>query len=354
MNIDRQLATVRRISELKPIEGADRIELAIVDGWQVVVKKREFNTGDLAVYFEIDSWVPLAVAPFLKRSSERSYNGIIGERLKTIKMKGQLSQGLLLPIRIAECISGNPLRQFREGEDLTELLGVQKWEKEIPAQLTGLVKGNFPSFLVKTDQPRIQNQYKYVTDILGLYELSEKLDGSSMTVYSTMNDGELVQGVCSRNLDLKRDENNAFWKVAIRENLLEKLSAYGENIALQGELVGPGVQGNPYQLNDLQFFVFDIFSIDSQTYLGSDARIRACIDMNLNHVPILGAASITKTLENTGAFVNMPLQEILNLADGPSMLNRNVAREGIVWKMIEDPHNTFKAISNEWLLKDKE
>lgn len=353
MNIDRQLATVRQVSALLPIEGADRIEIAQVDGWQVVVKKGEFRVGDLAIYFEIDSWVPIQIAPFLRRNPEkiRTYKGVDGERLRTVKMRGALSQGLLLPLSVAE---SNPLRQFQDGEDLTAMFNVQKWEKEIPAQLAGIMKGYFPSFLVKTDQPRIQNQYKYVTDVLGLYELSEKLDGSSMTVYSTMNDGELVQGVCSRNLDLKPDENNAFWKVAIRESLLEKLSAYGKNIALQGELVGPGVQGNPYQLEELQFFVFDIFDIDRQQYLDSNARVRICTDLNLLHVPILGVASVCKSMQDGSGFRNITLPEILHLADGPSMLNRSVAREGVVWKMLENPANSFKAISNEWLLKEKE
>ena len=97
--MERQLATIRRIAEIKPIEGADVICSYRVDGWWVVGKKDEFKVNDLVVYFEIDSWIPHEIAPFLSKGKEpREYNGIKGERLKTIKLKGSLSQGLILPL----------------------------------------------------------------------------------------------------------------------------------------------------------------------------------------------------------------------------------------------------------------
>lgn len=350
MNIDRQLATVRRVTELRPIEGADMIELAIVDGWQVVVKKGEFQAGALGVYFEIDSWVPIHIAPFLRKpgNPERIFEGVDGERLKTIKLKGQLSQGLLLPTSILPfaCI---------EGEDLTERLGVKKWEKPIPAQLAGQVKGNFPSFLRKTDQPRIQNVFRDVERQEGLFEITEKLDGSSMTVYVYNDPDGIKSGVCSRNLDLKPDPANAFWMVTFRDDLINKLVTLRQDYALQGELIGPGVQGNSYKLDRLEFYVFDIFNITTQEYLKAGERDRICRELDIKHAPMLGYLSMTQWNPETGEIsCKQTVQGLLAQAEGKSELNQNTEREGLVWKSIEDPSVSFKVISNKWLLKEKD
>jgi RNA ligase (TIGR02306 family) len=197
----RKLATIRKIEELNPIEGADKIELATVGGWKVVCQKGLYNVGDLAVYFEIDSWIPHAVAPFLTKPEHfpKVFDGVEGERLKTIKLRGQLSQGLLMPLaEISKFFSVTP--HWSEDEDVTEILGIKKWEKAIPAQLAGVCKGNFPSLIPKTDQERVQNLKKEIQAAQGLvFEVTEKLEGSSMTCY--LIDGEF--GVCSRNMNLE-------------------------------------------------------------------------------------------------------------------------------------------------------
>ena len=136
----RKLATIRTIDELRPIEGADAIECATVGGWKVVAQKGLYKEGDLAVYFEIDSWIPTELAPFLSKGKEpREFEGIKGERLRTIKLRGQLSQGLLMPlaevIAIAGCTS-----PIQEGDDVSEWLNIQKWEKPMNAQLAGLAR----------------------------------------------------------------------------------------------------------------------------------------------------------------------------------------------------------------------
>lgn len=160
-NIERKLASVRKVTDILPIPDADAIECAIVGGgWPVVVKKGEFQVGDLAIYFEIDSWIPHELAPFLSKGKEpREYNGVKGERLKTVRLRGQLSQGLLLHISLKLNLDFSYHvtafeRGLQEGDDVTELLGIQKWEAPVPACLAGQVRGNFPSFLVKTDQER--------------------------------------------------------------------------------------------------------------------------------------------------------------------------------------------------------
>jgi len=278
-----------------------------------------------------------------------------GERLRTIRLKGQISQGLLLPLYIVYEQCGNPIRYFNIGDDLTILFGVIKWEKEIPAQLAGTVKGNFPEFLRKTDQPRIQNVYREIIEQPGLYEITEKLDGSSMTVYLYNDPDGLKSGVCSRNLDLKPDPSNAFWSVVFRDDIINKMTRLRRNLTLQGELVGPGVQKNPYQLSQLEFYVFDIFDIDAQEYLFAGEREAICQELDIKHVPMLGFLGVTAWDPINNMEVNKrSVKDILAYAEGPSMLNPKVEREGLVWKSILRSDISFKAISNKWLLKEKE
>jgi RNA ligase (TIGR02306 family) len=333
----RKMATIRRVDGIHPIEGADAIECAVIDGWTVVVKKGEFKPGELAVYCEIDSWVPTEIAPFLTKGKEpREFNCVKGERLKTVRLRGQLSQGLLLPRQVAL----DKVGEIHEGDDVSEVLGIQKWEAPIPAQLAGQVRGNFPTMIPKTDQERVQNLIKEISAAAkaGLkFEITEKLEGSSMTCY--LINGEF--GVCSRNLDLKRDENNTFWAVAIAEQIEEKMrDAFGDrNIAIQGELIGPGIQGNIYNLARHEFRVFDIYDANTGVYW-VPAHRQAIVDvMGLKHVPVLA-----QTLLFTD------VQAILATAEGKSQLNAQQEREGIVFKDVNGGMS-FKAISNRYLIK---
>ena len=340
----RKLASIRRIDELNPIEGADAIECATVGGWKVVAQKGLYNVGDLVVYFEIDSWISYELAPFLSKGKEpREFEGVKGERLRTIKLRGQLSQGLLMPYR--EAIPFAEQGVLIEGNDVTELLNIKKWEKPMNAQLAGVCKGNFPSLIPKTDQERAQNLVKEIVaanEAGTKFEITEKLEGSSMTCY--LIDGEF--GVCSRNMDLKRDENNAFWKVAIEQDIESKMREVGDNFAIQGELVGPGVQGNIYKLPAPDFYVFDIYNIKEGRYL-TPAHCRGdCEMMGLKHVPVLAAhASLYDTLGITD------IPQLLKFAEGKSTLF-DTEREGIVFKEVNGGM-TFKAISNAYLLGEK-
>jgi RNA ligase (TIGR02306 family) len=341
----RKMASVRKIDDIRPIDGADAIECAVVGGWTVVVKKGEFAVGDLAVYCEIDSWIPTELAPFLSKGKEpREYEGVRGERLRTVRLRGQLSQGLLLPLTVMNPRM-NELGDYldaAEGFDCSEWLNIHKWEMQVPAQLAGQVKGNFPSLIPKTDQERVQNLVKEIAaaaECGAEFEVTEKLEGSSMTCY--VIDGEF--GVCSRNLDLKRDEHNTFWKVAIEECIEEKMRQFGEDFAIQGELIGPGVQGNIYKLSKPEFHVFDVYNVTAGVYL-TPAQRRALIGkMGLKHVPVL--------LVDKDVLIN-DIQDILTWAEGKSKLNENQEREGIVFKEVNGGM-TFKAISNKYLLGEK-
>ena len=162
---ERKLATIRKIAEVRSIENADKIQAYRVDGWFVVDSVDKYKVGDLVTYIEIDSFVPHELAPFLSKGKEpREFEGVKGERLRTIRLKGQVSQGLLLPITHEVNVAWSHnffnfegFKPLEEGDDVTATLGILKYEKPLPAALTGTAKGNFPSFIPKTDQERIQN-----------------------------------------------------------------------------------------------------------------------------------------------------------------------------------------------------
>lgn len=339
----RKLATIRVIDDINSIEGADSIEVATVGGWKVVVKKGEFTAGDKVVYFELDSWIPNSVAPFLTKPGQfpKVYNGVEGERLKTIRLRGQISQGLLIPKPVG-------LMDAEEGDDLSEYFGIQKWEAPVSAQLAGLSKGSFPTLVPKTDQERVQNLSRSLEkwrEQALTFEVTEKLDGSSCTMYLDL-DNEFH--VCSRNLNLRRDENNSFWKVAIHNNVESRMViANLEGMAIQGELVGEGIQGNKYGIKGHEFFVFDIYDTKTGKYLSGIERVKICNELGLRHVPVL-FTSMSLKWEN----LTDTTEAILSFAEGKSALNVKTEREGIVFKCEEDPGVSFKAISNKFLLKN--
>jgi RNA ligase (TIGR02306 family) len=335
MNTDRKLASVVKIVDIQPITGADAIMVASVKGWKVVVKKDEYKVGDLAVYYEIDSFLPVRPQfEFLRKSSFKRMGSSEGFRLKTIRLRGQISQGLLTPI--PEGIS-NP----KEGDDLTEALDIVKYEPPIPAQLAGKIKGTFPSFIPKTDEIRIQNfesevgfspagERAYVT---------EKLDGTSFTCY--FNNG--VFGVCGRNWELTETSDNSLWRMANLLQLKEKMTKHGKNIALQGELIGAGINGNLYGLSDHKLYFFTGYDIDKGRRMFFDELEWVLFGLQLQMVPVLEKYGFVIPNENN------IVDYMLKYAEGKSVLNMEVDREGVVVRGLEREFS-FKAISNTYLL----
>lgn len=345
---ERKLATIRSIAAIEPIEGADAIEVAVVDGWKVVVKKGEYTVGDLAVYLEIDSWVPTTLAPFLTKAGHfpKVFEGVEGERLRTVKLRGQISQGLLLPIdkNLEAKIGPRPTPWFSdlEGLDVTEQLGITKWERPMNAQLAGMARGNFPALVPKTDQERIQNLVKEFNGKFqdDSWSITEKLDGSSCTFYL---DDEDVFHVCSRNLDLKEDEANSFWKVARKFQIEDIMRRnFMKGMAIQGEMIGEGIQGNQYK-TQLDFYVYDMYNTHTAQYILPIQLKAACERLGLKHVPIL-AEDISLVGESVSG--------ILAQAEGKSELNAS-EREGLVFKSNSIHDRSFKAISNKWLIKNE-
>ena len=344
--MERKLATIRKISELRGIEGADKIELAIVDGWQVVVAKDvEHKVGNKVVYCEIDSFLPIRDEfEFLRKSSYKKMGDQEGFRLKTIKLRGQVSQGLILPIGVIPVAQFASAHDLPEGMDVTEMLGIVKYEPPIPAELAGKVKGLFPSFLHKTDEERVQNlvkeygEWKYQSK--HKFYVTEKLDGSSATYY--INNGEF--GVCSRNLELLETEGNTFWKVARELDLENKIKSLGKNICFQGELIGEGIQGNPYKIKGHTVRFYTGFDIDKRERIPFINFAVTLQDLSLDIVPVLN--------EDYGFMLPETVEDMLKYAEGKSVLNANTEREGVVVRSM-DGTISFKAISNKFLLEEK-
>lgn len=334
----RALATIRRAGENFPIEGADLINATRVDGWVCVTKKNEFNPGDKGVYFEIDSFLNGEDVryKFLEKTFI-NWEGKVGARLRTIKLKGQISQGLFLPLNIFPEIA-----HMGEGEDVTSILGVEKWEPPIPTQLAGEVTGKLRSTIPVTDEERIQNLISEVgVHIAGkTFEKTIKLDGTSMTVFLD----QTVAGVAGRNWELRETEANTLWRVARKNNLVEALQAYGKNIALRGELIGEGIQENNEKIKGHDFYLFNVWDIENYRYLAPEERDVVVTELtalgaNIKQVPSEGFVTFSE---------NVTVEEILAMADGKSLFAQN--REGIVFKRV-DGQFSFKAISNWYLLK---
>jgi RNA ligase (TIGR02306 family) len=336
----RKLATIQIIKDLRPISGADSIEVASILGWNVVVKKGEFKVGEKVVYCEIDSILPdRPEFDFLKNR---------GMRIKTIRLRGQVSQGICFPLIVLPL----PNQDLPEDYDVTQILGVIKYEPAIPACLSGIAKGKFPSFIPKTDETRVQVLQKVLDKYKGMEcYVTEKLDGSSATYY--IRDGEF--GVCSRNLELLEDNENTFWKVARELDIQNKLRSIGRNIALQGELIGEGIQGNKLKIKGHTVRFFNAFDIDKFEYLNFfDFSELINNKLDLFTVPIIEHKYL---LEND-------IDWIVSKATIKSDLCQDVWAEGIVIRPYEEKIDlllsnenfnngrlTFKAINPEFLLK---
>jgi hypothetical protein len=363
MSENRKLASIQKIIEITPIKDADAIEKVCILGWELVAKKGEFKPGDYCVYFEIDSLLPDKF--WCKFMESRKF------KVKTIKLKGQISQGLALPISSFE-----ELKSYRiyEGRDLTELLGVQKigvkpvpkihpfwkffrkiWFKYLASYyyfVFGKPKGKsqqFPTHIVsKTDESRIQSNPSFIENNIGRqFYISEKLDGCSVTLFNHMKES----GICSRNLQL--DLNGSYKLNDTREKIVsyfkndvdkkfEKFKAECRNVVLQGELVGENIQKNKYAINGLDFYVFHAFDTAKRETLPIKDALELAKKLGFKWVPIVGY--FTMDLTHT-------VKGFVDISSEKSLLNKKQEREGIVIRSIDGNKVSFKAISPKFLLK---
>lgn len=374
----RKLAHIEKIEWKRPIEGADRIELVGVLGWQCIAKKDEFDIGDYCIYIEIDSIVD-------KENPDFAFLENKHYKIKTMKMKGVLSQGIVFPLSI---LKG---QTYNLGDDVTDELKIKKIEDEIPKQREvnpldklrqrhkKLCKNkvfkwfmkfkwfrviafkllipkkkpkNFPDWITKTDETRLQN----IPSVLETYKgkpmvSTEKLDGTSTSFGLRKEKKRKYEfAVCSRNVrqeDINQKcyyDDNVYHEMAIKYNvkevlikILEKFNA--TTVVLQGETIGEGIQGNKYGLQERDFYAFNL-TIDGKK-IDSSVATDIVHEFGIKWVPIISAK-----------FTLLPtVEEMIAHADGTSVLT-NTLREGLV---IRDHDNTisFKCISNQFLLKHK-
>ena len=234
----------------------------------------------------------------------------------------------------------NELILIEEGLDVTELLGIQKWEAPIPSQLQGQVRGNWPDGIPKTDEDRIQTFSNREFEELRKYsyEVTEKLEGSSMTC--GMVNGEFI--VCSRNINLTEVEGNTFWNMARKYELEQKMREYTlDNLVFQGEVIGEGVQGNHYEIKGQDFYVFGVYDVAAGAYLSPEGRREITSKLRLKHVPVLADLELSRF---------STVQEVLEFADGTACFNQKKMREGVVFKR-HDGKEHFKAVSAKYLIK---
>ena len=337
----RKLASIQEIIGFEPIPEADRIILAKVMGWSAVVKKDEFKVGDKCVYFEVDSYLPIEDKySFLAGSSLRK-NEYLGEgyRIKTQRLRGCLSQGLIMPITIDA-----RLENLEVGSDVTELLGVRKWEVPEIQGGAGISMGDKPYSIPTTDELRVQSYGKLRDALLGKpYYITTKMDGTSMTVYN--KDGDF--GVCSRANNLKETVDNHYWNCAKQYGIPQKLVDMGLNIAIQGEFCGAGIQKNRLRLMKPKFYVFDIVDLNTNEYMGLYDIQKYVELLGLDMVPV----------EEIGDNFNYTQSELIEMAKGK--YESGLDKEGIVIRPIVPEYHrfyqrrlSFKVLNNDFLLKE--
>ena len=355
----RNLASIKTISQLLPIKGKDRIVLAIIDGWNVIVKKDEFSVGDQCVYIEIDSVLP--------EKPEFEFLRSKGFRIKTMKLGETISQGICFPLSIL------PPGDYKVGQDVTDIIGVRQYngtmdldpelqpvknaKRKYPSFLMRMKwfrrlvlpkKQNlgFPSFISKTDEIRIQNIPFVLKDRERRWLPTEKIDGQSGTFALVRHKRKIPflkdrfeYIVCSRNRRLLVQDNSSYWSVSARYDIPSALKGMIKGapwIAIQGECVGPKIQKNKYQLNSYDLYVFNVLT--PQGRLPSIGARALCEAFGLKFVPILDEMTLPPTVA-----------EVLSFAHGKSQL-ADVDREGIVFRS-PDGKDSFKAVDPLFLLQ---
>ena len=332
----RKLASIQMVTGVNAIPDADRIEVCDVLGWHVVVKKDAFKVGEKVVYFEVDSCLPKN--PNLYGDLEAN-----NYRVKTMKFRGQISQGFVK--KLSELNLPNTLEV---GTDVTETLNVKKYQLPDEYECNGgVVTGVLPGYVHKSSEIRIQTLPELLVEYRGIrcYE-TEKLDGTS----ASFSIRDLDYKICSHDKEVSKDLDSCYSFINKKLLMEEKVRSLGRNLAIQGEICGPGICKNRYGFTNYEFFVFDIFDADTYSHLPIKEMLDICKDLHLQTVPYLKDDFI---LPGT-------VDELVEASKGISVFNK-VKREGIVVRSYEDLRNldrkydldriSFKVINPEYSLK---
>jgi RNA ligase (TIGR02306 family) len=343
----RKLASIQKIKEIIDHPNADRLDILSFESitWKCVSQKGNFKAGEYCVYFEIDSLIPMKHewARFLQDKNKPQSPA----RLKTIKLRGQQSQGLAMPVSILPSVEDAPFA-IEDGADVTELLGVTKYEPVIPACLDGEVRGARPPYTIETDEDRVQAFPTIIDEFQGqLAYCAQKIDGTSGT-YSYLDGDYQVAG---RNWSYLDSEKNTYWDISRKYEIQDKLKYIngrsGENYAIQGEVAGPRIQGNLLQLKEHELFVFNVMKLNTGKFLPFYEFKEFCERLELQTVPILKICEFNyKTIE-----------ELMKYANSTHYPSGHV-NEGHVWRLVNEGVSvalggraSFKVISDDFLIK---
>ena len=339
----RKLASVQIINGITPIEGADMIECVHVLGWQCVANKGEFQVGDKCVYMEVDSFLPVCDEFEFLRDTSFKQDEVLGAgfRLKTRKFRGQISQGLVQPLSIL------PEGEYQVGDDVTEILGIRKWEVGETVLTNGTVLHRFPGDIPKTNELRVQSYPELINEFKKVkgYYISTKMDGTSVTMY--WKDGHF--GVCGRNYEYVDNEKCAMWIYAHKHSIPEKVAEHHiGNIAIQGEFCGAGIQRNRLRLTSPEWYVFTMIDLDTHERLPLARMQELCALLELDMVPVE---------EVKDDFAYSSVEELLERARG--RYPTGITKEGIVIRPLVPVYSeiiggplSMKVINNDYLLKE--
>lgn len=366
----RDLAYIAKIGKLNPIPDKDRIELATVAGWNVIVEKGKYAVGDLVIYCEYDTILPAGNPNFeflRKRCYSKLYDGF---RIRNMSMAGVFSQGIVFPLDIlpSENKKGSV---YKEGLNVAELLGVKKYDpqeleemellkkkkhskilkyfmknktfRKVWTSLHTKPKKGYPETVKKSDETNIQKVFEEFKENYNRekFYVSEKLEGQSSTFLLEKNKYRFL----SHNIDVTKAGNTNWKKVSDKNSIETKLRKYKKKhkieLAIQGEIVGPGVQKNIYGFSELQLFIFKITNVKTGEAFNFYKMKEIAGEIGIPLVPVL---STKKTLEEFNS-----IDEILEYSNGESLLKKGVKREGLVFRSMENQSIGFKAKSPEYL-----
>lgn len=344
----RKLASVQEILEVKDHLNADRLDILKVLGWQVISRKGEFKRGDKCIYFEIDSLIPIKSWSKFLEKKEKPGRSV---RLRSIRLRKELSQGLVVPLDILEEYVGEDYKSYEIGRDLTDTLGIKKYIPSISANLAGKVRGVFPGCVPKTDEQRIQSEPDLIKEFQNeLVYWSIKCDGTSGSFIDIEGDHH----VCSRNLSLQDDGKNCYWKMYHKYNI-KNIFEDNPGYAIQGEICGPGIQGNRMGLEDHELFVFNVYKLNVSDIKGN--RFLDYYDF-LNFCRVFGLKTVP--IEKEEKFNYQTVDELVNIATKCKYPNGD-SGEGYVIRPVVERYSpilysraSFKVINNNYLMEHNE
>jgi len=340
----RKLASVQIITSLSPIGGKNREELATILGWKVLVHANEYKVGEKVIYFEIDSILP-ANKKWTKKIKPKNLH------IKTIKTYGEICQGSIMKLNILSNVDNfknlnKKIEDLEEGFDLTEILEVIKFDENSEEGKKELEK-KFPSTLIeKSDEIRAQSNLNYIELFAGKeFYSSLKYDGSSAT-YLIEPDTNKFR-VCSRNMGLNENDKNIYNDISKKYDIKNKLLKFDGKYAIQGEVYGPKVNGNPLNVPELQFVLFTIKNIKENYYLDFDEMTKVCKELDIPMVEVI----------EEGTFNYKTIEELLEKSKG-NYPGTNGPREGLVYRLKKDWNKdgkrcSFKVINDDYLIKTK-